>query len=139
MILHNERSSSEGKQVSLHNKLVRDRIPEIIEEQGVTVKTEVVEDKVRLIRLLLDKLEEEAQAATLADDEHLLEELGDIESVIDGILKLTGISRQQLKDQQDSKDTVRGGFEKGIFLIETIEKDVDSESLEDSESEEDNG
>ncbi len=111
------------KETKLWNKLVRDRIPEYLKKEGIDSEVEVVKDKVRFLRLLIDKLEEEAQEAGGSfRDADLLEELADVESVIDGILKTKGWTRAELKKQQDKKDDERGGFEKGIFLIQTIEK-----------------
>ena len=115
----------------MHNKLVRDRIPEYLTGMGITAETEEVTDPVRLLRLLLDKLEEEAKECGLADQGHLLEELGDLETVVDGILKLIGQTRAQLTVQQDGKDAKRGALNNGVFLIKTVETeegDKDNES-----------
>ena len=112
-----------AKQKVLHNKLVRDRIPEIIKQGGAQVEVEKVEDEVRFLRLLIDKLEEEAQEVALADEEHMLEELGDVETVVDGILRKIGKTRKELKEQQESKDSERGSLNEGIFLISTTEEE----------------
>jgi predicted house-cleaning noncanonical NTP pyrophosphatase (MazG superfamily) len=110
--------------VQVHNKLVRDGIPEYLKEKEIDAQVEIVEDEVRFLRLLLDKLEEEAQEVALTfEDEKLLEELGDVESVIDGILKAKGWTRAQLKKQQDKKDEENGRFENKVFLVKTIERE----------------
>lgn len=125
------------KAVVLHNKLVRDKVAQILEEQGVLPESEIIGDKVRLLRLLMDELELNAQDAALASDEELLEKLGDIESVIDGILKVKGLSRKELLDQQLSKDTLSGAFEDGVFLIQTVE--IIKNGVEEIEEEEKDG
>lgn len=107
-------SKGEGQ---LHNKLVRDKIPAYLERLGVDYEVEVVSDQERLSRLLLDKLEEETQEAAVADDEHLLEELADIETVIDGILKVKGLTREELLAHQILKDETNGKLERGVFLV----------------------
>ena len=108
-----------------HNKLVRDRIPEYLNGMGITAETEVVTDQTRLLRLLLDKLEEEAKECALADVGHLLEELGDLETVVDGILKLTNRTRTELLTQQQEKDADRGALNNGVFLIKTTREKAD--------------
>jgi predicted house-cleaning noncanonical NTP pyrophosphatase (MazG superfamily) len=106
----------------VHNKLVRDKIPEYLKEQGIESEVEIVEDEVRYLRLLLDNLEEESQEPGLAlEDEELLEKLAEIESTIDGVLKAKGWSRKELKDVQDEKDEKKGRFDKKVFLISTSE------------------
>lgn len=119
----------------VHNKLVRDNIPEYLKEQEIEAEVETVEDEVRFLRLLVDKLDEETQAAGVAlEDDELLESLADIESVVDGILKAKGRTRKELKDVQDEKDQRRGKFDKKVFLISTIEEE--SEEADDSEGKE---
>lgn len=120
----------------LHNKLVRDNIPEYLKGQGVESEIEVIDDDARLFRLLIDKLEEEAQEAGVAlEDKELLDELADVESVIDGILKLKGWTRKELITAQEEKDAKRGRYDKKIFLISTTEEEAEPE---DDEEEEDN-
>lgn len=110
------------------NKLVRDRIPEYLESKGIKSEVEIIRDEVRFLRLLLDKLEEEAGEVTLTfEDAELLEELGDMESVIDGILEAKGWTRKLLKEQQYRKDEEKGRFREKVFLVSTSEE-VDSET-----------
>jgi predicted house-cleaning noncanonical NTP pyrophosphatase (MazG superfamily) len=119
----------------VHNKLVRDRIPEYLKENGVEPEIEVIEDEVRYLRLLIDKLDEETQEAGVAlEDADLLEELADIESVVDGILKAKGWTRKDLKDVQDEKDERRGKFDEKIFLISTFEEEENENSESGEES-----
>ena len=115
----------------VHNKLVRDRIPEFLKEQGIDSEVEIVEDEVRFLRLLIDKLDEETQAAGVAlEDEELLESLEDIESTIDWILKAKGWTRKELKDVQDEKDERRGRFDKKVFLVSTSEDESEEKEEE---------
>jgi predicted house-cleaning noncanonical NTP pyrophosphatase (MazG superfamily) len=121
----------------VHNKLVRDKIPEFLREQEINAEVEIVEDEVRFLRLLIDKLDEEIQAVGVAlEDEEILESLADIESVIDGILKAKGWTRKELNDVKDEKAERRGKFDKKVFLISTSEEEDEIE--EDSELGEEN-
>lgn len=104
------------------NKIVRDGIPEIIQQSGGIAKTRIIEDSGELDRLIRQKLNEEAVEIQQADTEHLLEELGDLETAVDALLAIHGITREELAKQQKDKDFHRGTFSKRIFLISTKEK-----------------
>jgi predicted house-cleaning noncanonical NTP pyrophosphatase (MazG superfamily) len=106
------------------NKLVRDNIPAIIKDEGGEAETYIVEDDEIFQQILLSKLEEESLEISSADEDHLLEELGDMESVIDALLKLKGWTRQDLENQQAKKDIERGKFEKRIILKQVKRKAV---------------
>lgn len=100
------------------NKLVRDRIPEIIEAAGKTCTTEILSDK-QYIEMLDAKLGEE-----LAEyqESKSLEELADMLEVIHAIVKARGYTVEELKHLRCEKATERGGFDKKILLKEVIEK-----------------
>ena len=98
-----------------HNKLVRDRIPEIIERSGR--KCEVRElDAQAYLEQVDRKLQEEL-------DEYLrdgsIEELADLVEVIRAATVARGSSWDQLELLRIKKCESRGGFEKHLFLIET--------------------
>lgn len=95
-----------------YNKLVRDRIPKIIEESGRLSKTKIVNQE-RLLDLLNQKLMEEFEEYK-ADGS--VEEIVDIVEVIYGILKAKGVSLFEFEKLRREKLIERGGFQKGIFL-----------------------
>ena len=65
----------------VYDKLVRDRIPDIIRQSGSECATETFSpDEFR--RALRDKLVEEAREAANASDDDLLTELADVEVVV---------------------------------------------------------
>ena len=67
----------------VYDKLVRDRIPDIIRQSGSECATETFSpDEFR--RALRDKLVEEAREAANASDDDLLIELADVEEHFDG-------------------------------------------------------
>ncbi|NMG59389.1 nucleotide pyrophosphohydrolase [Geitlerinema sp. P-1104] len=97
-------------------KLVRDRIPEIIENSGKQYQIEYLnQDDYR--QTLRDKLIEEAQEAAQADDDHLLSELADLREVIDALLTSYQISPESLNQRQQQRYQERGGFEQQIRLL----------------------
>lgn len=101
-------------------KLVRDRIPEIIEaKEHVKVRTRVL-DTVEFCHELRWKLLEEVREACAARDRNeLLLELADLQEVIDTLLKEYNFLRTDLLREQDKKRAERGGFEKRLFIIGT--------------------
>ena len=102
----------------IYNKLVRDRIPEIIEEQGNSCVTEVLSDEAYL-RMLDAKLDEEL--AEYHQDQNL-EELADLLEVIFAAAEARGYTREQLEEIRAKKAEERGGFAKKLLLKEVCEK-----------------
>jgi predicted house-cleaning noncanonical NTP pyrophosphatase (MazG superfamily) len=74
-----------------YNKLVRDRIPEIIGSRGDRAVTRVL-DEAGYQNVLLTKLVEEAQEASGARAEELPAELADVLEVLQALAKTLGMS-----------------------------------------------
>lgn len=103
--------------VKKYYKLVRDRIPEIVESDGKRCIVEILSDEEYL--LLLDhKLDEE-----LAEyqESKSLEELADLLEVIRAVVKARGWTMEELERMRAKKATERGGFENKILLKEVWE------------------
>ena len=102
----------------VYQKLVRDRIPEIIEADGKTCVMETLSDS-RYLEMLDAKLAEE-----LAEyqESKSLEELADLLEVMRTVVKARGWSWEQLEQVRQEKAARRGGFEKKILLKEVREK-----------------
>lgn len=105
------------KTIKAYNKLVRDRIPEIIENSGAECKTKILSDEEYLI-MLDAKLDEEL--AEYHKDKNL-EELADLLEVIYAAAIARGYTLDELESLRQKKADARGGFQKKILLIETIE------------------
>ena len=101
-----------------YNKLVRDRIPEIIEASGKSCVTEILSDKAYL-RLVDAKLDEEL--AEYHSDQNI-EELADLLEVIYAAAMARGYTLEQLEVVRAEKAAKRGSFAKKILLKEVIEK-----------------
>lgn len=95
-----------------YNKLVRDKIPEIIRANGQTPITHIA-SKLEYKEKLLEKLQEEVDEF-LKDQQ--IDELADILEVIDGICELENINPKQLQKIKQQKAKNRGGFKKRIIL-----------------------
>ena len=101
----------------VYNKLVRDRIPEIIVATGKTCSTEILSDA-DYLRLLDAKLDEEL--AEYHKDQNI-EELADLLEVIRAAAIARGFTLEELEQVRAEKAAKRGGFEKRILLKEVYE------------------
>ena len=101
-----------------YNKLVRDRIPEIIEASGKSCVTEILSDEAYL-RLMDAKLDEEL--AEYHSDQNI-EELADLLEVIYAAAMARGYTLEQMEVVRAEKAAKRGAFTKKILLKEVIEK-----------------
>ena len=101
-----------------YHKLVRDRIPEIIEADGKTCICETLSDE-DYIALLDQKLNEE-----LAEyqESKSIEELADLLEVMQAVAKARGWTMEELERVRSDKASKRGGFEKRILLKEVVDK-----------------
>lgn len=98
--------------MKVHNKLVRDKIPEIIEGDGKTCVTHILSDEEYIVALET-KLNEEV-AEYQADKN--LEEMADILEVLQAICVAKGYSLDELEAMRKKKSDERGGFSDKIFL-----------------------
>ena len=89
-----------------YNKLVRDKIPEIIDASCKTCRTEVLSDD-EYLKMLDAKLDEE---------------LADLIEVIYAVAKARGYTLEELEQVRAEKAAKRGGFEKRILLKEVVEE-----------------
>lgn len=101
------------------NKLVRDKIPEYIEEGGEIVNIVKLE-KESIVLALKDKLVEETfEVFDSNDEDELLSELADVSEVIDSILYHLNIKKESLLNKQEKKRIKVGSFLEGKILIDT--------------------
>ena len=96
----------------IYNKLVRDKIPEIISANGECCNVRILEDED--YRICLEKKLDEEVGEFHRDRN--LEELADILEVVYALAECLG-SRQELMEIYDAKHQKRGGFSQRIFLI----------------------
>jgi len=101
-----------------YNKLVRNRIPDIIANSGKKHTTEILDDT-RYIRELKKKLNEEvAEYQNAESDEEALEELSDILELMTVLASIHGGSIEEIEQIRKVKAAKRGGFDDKIFLID---------------------
>lgn len=100
-----------------YDKLVRDRIPEIIAASGKQCTTEILSEE-QYLKKLDAKLDEEL--AEYHQDPNI-EELADLLEVIRAAAIARGYSVDELERVRAEKAAKRGGFEKRILLREVYE------------------
>ena len=100
-----------------YNKLVRDRIPEIIKLSGKKCSTEILSDE-EYLKLVDAKLDEEL--SEYHKDQNI-EELADLLEVIHAATLARGYSLEELEHVRAEKAAKRGGFANRILLKEVYE------------------
>lgn len=104
---------AKASKMKTYNKLVRDKIPQIIEKSGkeVIFKTLAMSEyKKALNNKLIEEIKEYSKSKSI-------EELADIEEVILAILKVRKISKSEFDKIRLRKVRERGAFNKRIKLL----------------------
>lgn len=95
-----------------HQKLVRDKIPKIIENAGKTAVCHQLSEEeyqIALDKKLLEEVQE-------YQGDHLLEEMADVLEVLLAICNAQGYTVDDLFEKRRQKAEERGGFAERIFL-----------------------
>ncbi len=102
-----------------YNKLVRDKIPEIIAgDNGKTCVTRIMGDD-EYLKTLNTKMQEELKEYLESGE---VEELADLEEVLRAILDVKKVSYDEFEKIRNTKVEKRGAFKKKIFLESVSEK-----------------
>jgi predicted house-cleaning noncanonical NTP pyrophosphatase (MazG superfamily) len=102
--------------MKIYNKLVRDKIPDIIKADGKKFKTRILDDKEYLAELI-KKLKEEVSEF---EENPSIEELADIKEITIAIREALSIQAGELEDARRKKAASNGRFKNKIFL-ESVE------------------
>lgn len=103
----------------VYNKLVRDKIPEIILSNGKTpvLRTATVEEVGKLLHLkLVEELEE-------FHDSPNEEELADLLEVIEAMAREYRLDMDKVMEAKAKKKDSRGGFQHRIVLVKVVDKE----------------
>ena len=100
-----------------YNKLIRDRIPEILKYKGVESVTSIASEE-KYWELHLAKLLEEVEEFIESEN---VEELADIQEVLKAIQKHKKIPQDDVEKIRAKKSKERGAFNNRIVLHETKE------------------
>lgn len=101
----------------VYNKLVRDKIPEIIEKNGEKAITKILDNN-EYWNSLLEKVKEELYEIETAENlDETKKELADLIEVVRAMAENKGFSLSEIIDEADEKVVKRGGFSDRTFLI----------------------
>ena len=98
-------------------KLVRDGIPQIIEETGSTCVVSYVDDGKEHVQWLKSKILEEVNEFI---EEPTYEEAADIVEVVKALCYLNGLEWEAVLGKAEEKQEISGGFYTGVIL-ETVD------------------
>jgi len=96
----------------IYNKLIRDRIPEIIENDHKTCATRILNDE-EYLKCLKSKLLEECNEVIDAEGEDIKKEIADVLEVLENTLH---IDHQEVLSIKEKKARSNGAFDKKIYL-----------------------
>ena len=105
--------------MKVYNKLVRDKIPEIIEDDNGSTCMIGVMNHDEYLNALNVKMQEELNEYLESGE---IEELADLEEVLRAILDAKNISYQEFENIRRMKVEKRGAFKKKIFLESVSDK-----------------
>ena len=97
----------------IYEKLVRDRIPELIEAQGEIPLAEILDDEA-YIRCLDEKMREELEEYL---EDGSMEELADLLEVIRAVIAACGPTWDEVESLRVGKANRNVAFEKKLYLI----------------------
>jgi predicted house-cleaning noncanonical NTP pyrophosphatase (MazG superfamily) len=103
--------------MKVYNKLVRDKIPEIILKDNELPSTRILNDE-EYIQELNKKLQEEVNEYLEAEN---IEEMVDILEVIRAILEHKGVTYEEIEEKRIKKATKRGAFKEKIYLEKVLQ------------------
>lgn len=103
----------------IFNKLVRDKIPSKIENNGEIAITRVLDEEEYRKELYKKILEESDEVINAKSKEEILEELADVLEIIKSIAQLENKTLDDIIEIANQKRLKRGGFEKRLFLEKT--------------------
>lgn len=104
--------------MQIYNKLVRDRIPEIIQETGKQFSTRILTNEEYIKEIQKKSFEELKEYINTRNNDEAIEELADLLEIIHALADIHGTSIEKIDEVRKQKRNKRGGFEEKIFLIE---------------------
>lgn len=106
----------------VYNKLVRNNILEIIEAEGLSYNARTLENEEFLSEIKKKLYEEVKEFDGTANEQDAVEELADVLELVHAALKVYNKSFEELEAVRVNKKAKRGGFDKGLYLIDVEDK-----------------
>jgi predicted house-cleaning noncanonical NTP pyrophosphatase (MazG superfamily) len=106
-----------------YNKLVRDRIPEIIERNGGIPQIKTLSGHELHLEATIKLQEEVAEYIEAEDSNAKIHELSDILELIYTLATIHGLTPAELDNVRQKKADINGAFKDAIFLIDVLDKE----------------
>ena len=100
-----------------YNKLIRDRIPQIIKQAGWQPTIRTLKKDEFLQALKKKVLEEAKELIGASNKKQMTDEIIDIQELLDVLASQLKLSKLEIKKNQNIKRKKRGGFKKRLFLV----------------------
>jgi predicted house-cleaning noncanonical NTP pyrophosphatase (MazG superfamily) len=101
-----------------YNKLIRDKIPQIIDTEGKSYTLRTLSNEEYVVELKTKLGEELKEYLSTDDDTNAVEELADLLELVQTLATVHGASPQELEEVRRKKADKRGGFQEKLFLVE---------------------
>ena len=101
----------------LYNKLVRDRMPEIMRSQGEEPVVRVLTEDEFKQKIRLKLLADAGEARVAKTREELVKELADVLEIVDAIADVESVPLDEIQLVKTQRRTERGGFERRVYLV----------------------
>ena len=105
--------------IKKYNKLIRDRILEIIRGAGEKPFWRVLNKKEYFEEVKKKVVEEAKELTKVKNKKGVINEVVDVQELIDVLVSELGLTKSEIQKQQKIKNKKRGGFKKKLFLIKT--------------------
>jgi len=105
-----------------YEKLIRDRIPEIMDEAGVRYEVTTMDDEAYRASLRTKLVEEAREVLEASSEEELAKELADLLEVVHAVMTAEGLDASTVGAVRRARRESRGGFERRLKLHWTEEK-----------------
>lgn len=106
----------------VYNKLIRDRILEIIEADGLSYNARTLATEEHLTEIKKKLYEEVKEFDETTNEQDAIEEMADVLELLHAALKVYGKSFDELEAVRVKKKEKRGGFDQGLYLIAVEDK-----------------
>ncbi|MGE7633613.1 nucleoside triphosphate pyrophosphohydrolase [Bacillus paramycoides] len=104
-----------------YNKLIRDKIPQIINNNGKTCTTKTLSENEYIKEIYKKTQEELTEYLEAKTKPHKLEELADLLELVNALAEHEGTTLEEINSIRKKKAEERGGFSDRVFLIEVTD------------------
>ncbi|AAS39956.1 conserved hypothetical protein [Bacillus cereus ATCC 10987] len=108
--------------IPTRNKLIRNKIPQIIKTNGKTLTTRILPEEEYIKEICKKTQEELIEYLEATTKEDKLEELSDLLELINALAEHEGTTLGEIDKIRKKKAEERGGFSDRVFLIEVNDK-----------------